>query len=175
MGDKRKLQSEIDRTLKKIDEGLDVYDRIYQKVVDAESQSNKEKYEVRMLARCLTSESCPGRPWRGAVTSRDGPRPDAISGPAGRVDASPGAPRAADARPPRPASVPRPKKTLASGHLVSSPPPPPARPAPRPPALTILDHPSPPRRVPGRPQEGDQEAPALPRSGQAVGGQQRRP
>ena len=28
MGDKRKLQSEIDRTLKKIDEGLDVYDRI---------------------------------------------------------------------------------------------------------------------------------------------------
>ena len=175
MGDKRKLQSEIDRTLKKIDEGLDVYDRIYQKVVDAESQSNKEKYEVRMLARCLTSESCPGRPWRGAVTSRDGPRPDAISGPAGRVDASPGAPRAADARPPRPASVPRPKKTLASGHLVSSPPPPPARPAPRPPALTILDHPSPPRRVPGRPQEGDQEAPALPRSGQAVGEQQRRP
>ena len=175
MGDKRKLQSEIDRTLKKIDEGLDVYDRIYQKVVDAESQSNKEKYEVRMLARCLTSESCPGRPWRGAVTSRDGPRPDAISGPAGRVDASLGAPRAADARPPRPASVPRPKKTLASGHLVSSPPPPPARPAPRPPALTILDHPSPPRRVPGRPQEGDQEAPALPRSGQAVGEQQRRP
>ena len=132
MGDKRKLQSEIDRTLKKIDEGLDVYDRIYQKVVDAESQSNKEKYEVRMLARCLTSESCPGRPWRGAVTSRDGPRPDAISGPAGRVDASPGAPRAADARPPRPASVPRPKKTLASGHLVSSPPPPPA-PRPDPP------------------------------------------
>lgn len=175
MGDKRKLQSEIDRTLKKIDEGLDVYDRIYQKVVDAESQSNKEKYEVRMLARCLTSESCPGRPRRGAVTSRDGPRPDAISGPAGRVDASPGAPRAADARPPRPASVPRPKKTLASGHLVSSPPPPPACPAPRPPALTILDHPSPPRRVPGRPQEGDQEAPALPRSGQAVGEQQRRP
>ena len=35
MGDKRKLQAEIDRTLKKIDEGVDVYDRIYQKVVDA--------------------------------------------------------------------------------------------------------------------------------------------
>ena len=97
MGDKRKLQSEIDRTLKKIDEGLDVYDRIYQKVVDAESQSNKEKYEVRKPARCLTLESCPGRPRRGAVTSRDGPRLDAISGPAGRIDASPGAPRAAPA------------------------------------------------------------------------------
>ena len=50
MGDKRKLQAEIDRTLKKIDEGVDVYDRIYQKVVDAESQSNKEKYEVRALS-----------------------------------------------------------------------------------------------------------------------------
>ena len=104
MGDKRKLQSEIDRTLKKIDEGLDVYDRIYQKVVDAESQSNKEKYEVRMLARCLTSESCPGRPRRGAVTSRDGPRPDAISGPAGestRLPAPRGRPTRVRPAPPR--------------------------------------------------------------------------
>ena len=124
MGDKRKLQSEIDRTLKKIDEGLDVYDRIYQKVVDAESQSNKEKYEVRKPARCLTLESCPGRPRRGAVTSRDGPRPDAISGPAGRFDASPGAPRAARGSAPRRVG---PAPGRAGGHLVSSP-------APRPPA-----------------------------------------
>ncbi len=68
MGDKRKLQAEIDRTLKKIDEGLDVYDRIYQKVVDAESQSNKEKYEVRKPARCLTLECAPAA--RGAAPSR---------------------------------------------------------------------------------------------------------
>ena len=67
MGDKRKLQSEIDRTLKKIDEGLDVYDRIYQKVVDAESQSNKEKYEVRMLARASPWNRAPAA--RGAAPS----------------------------------------------------------------------------------------------------------
>jgi hypothetical protein len=134
MGDKRKLQSEIDRTLKKIDEGLDVYDRIYQKVVDAESQSNKEKYEVRKPARCLTLESCPGRPRRGAVTSRDGPRLDAISGPAGRIDASPGAPRGADAGPPRPASVPRLKKNPSQWafSLIATPPArPPRAPTPR--------------------------------------------
>ncbi len=71
MGDKRKLQAEIDRTLKKIDEGVDVYDRIYQKVVDAESQSNKEKYEVR-------AQPCP----------RDAPAPV----PAPRVMPRPGVP-----------------------------------------------------------------------------------
>ena len=31
MGDRRKLQAEIDRTLKKIDEGVEVFDRIFNK------------------------------------------------------------------------------------------------------------------------------------------------
>lgn len=47
MGDRRKLQAEIDRTLKKIEEGVEVFDRIFNKVQDAETQNNKEKYEVR--------------------------------------------------------------------------------------------------------------------------------
>ena len=46
-GDKRKLQAEIDRTMKKIDEGIEVYDRIFQKVEGAETKEHKEKYEVR--------------------------------------------------------------------------------------------------------------------------------
>ena len=53
MGDKRKLQAEIDRTLKKIDEGVDVYDRIYQKVVDAE--------RARVTRRSMRCARCPAR------------------------------------------------------------------------------------------------------------------
>lgn len=111
MGDKRKLQSEIDRTLKKIDEGLDVYDRIYQKVVDAESQSNKEKYEVRMLARASPWNRAPAD--RGAAPSRRAMDPARTRYPAPRGESTrlpPPRARAADALPPRPASVPRPKK-----------------------------------------------------------------
>ena len=87
MGDKRKLQAEIDRTLKKIDEGVDVYDRIYQKVVDAESQSNKEKYEVRALS-CPRDAPAPvpaprvmppGRVCGRAFTRPDGPLPGGVS------------------------------------------------------------------------------------------------
>jgi CCR4-NOT transcription complex subunit 3 len=48
MGDRRKLQAEIDRTLKKIEEGVEVFDRIFNKVQDAENQNQKEKYEVRV-------------------------------------------------------------------------------------------------------------------------------
>ena len=51
MGDRRKLQAEIDRTLKKIDEGVEVFDRIFNKVQDAENQSLKEKHEVRVSSR----------------------------------------------------------------------------------------------------------------------------
>ena len=50
MGDRRKLKAEIDRTLKKIEEGVEVFDRIFNKVQDAETQNNKEKYEVRASA-----------------------------------------------------------------------------------------------------------------------------
>ena len=41
----RKLQGEITRTLKKIDEGVGIFDELYEKVYDAETQSQKLKYE----------------------------------------------------------------------------------------------------------------------------------
>ena len=47
MGDRRKLQTEIDRTLKKVEEGVEIFDRIFNKVQDSENQNQKEKYEVR--------------------------------------------------------------------------------------------------------------------------------
>ena len=47
MADRRKLQAEIDRTMKKIDEGIEVYDRIFLKVEGAETKEHNEKYEVR--------------------------------------------------------------------------------------------------------------------------------
>ena len=50
MADRRKLQAEIDRTLKKIDEGMEVFERIFQKVENAETKEHKEKYEVRLRA-----------------------------------------------------------------------------------------------------------------------------
>ena len=48
MADRRKLQAEIDRTMKKIDEGMEVFERTFQKVENAETKEHKEKYEVRM-------------------------------------------------------------------------------------------------------------------------------
>ncbi|GAU96711.1 hypothetical protein RvY_08116-2 [Ramazzottius varieornatus] len=45
MSDKRKLLAEVDRTLKKIQEGMDVFDDIWSKVQEAPTQSHKEKYE----------------------------------------------------------------------------------------------------------------------------------
>ena len=48
MADRRKLQLEIDRTMKKIDEGMEVFERTFQKVENAETKEHKEKYEVRM-------------------------------------------------------------------------------------------------------------------------------
>lgn len=41
----RKLQAEIGRTLKKVDEGVLVFDELYEKVYDADTQSQKLKYE----------------------------------------------------------------------------------------------------------------------------------
>lgn len=42
----RKLLAEIDRTLKKIAEGNDAFDEIWDKVYSAPSASQKEKFEV---------------------------------------------------------------------------------------------------------------------------------
>jgi hypothetical protein len=53
MADRRKLQAEIDRTLKKIEEGVEVFDRIFDKVTEAENQSLKEKHEARPPSRAL--------------------------------------------------------------------------------------------------------------------------
>ncbi|EIE20296.1 hypothetical protein COCSUDRAFT_58005 [Coccomyxa subellipsoidea C-169] len=45
MGANRKLQQEIDRTLKKVAEGIEVFDQIWEKVYDADNHPQKEKYE----------------------------------------------------------------------------------------------------------------------------------
>ncbi|XP_076914133.1 uncharacterized protein LOC143573027 [Bidens hawaiensis] len=45
MGASRKLQIEIDRVLKKVQEGVDVFDSIWNKVYDTENANQKEKYE----------------------------------------------------------------------------------------------------------------------------------
>mmetsp|Transcript_27005 Transcript_27005/g.80973 ORF Transcript_27005/g.80973 Transcript_27005/m.80973 type:complete len:706 (-) Transcript_27005:95-2212(-) len=46
MSANRKLQTEIDRTLKKVEEGVEVFDEIWDKVYSATQQNQKEKYEV---------------------------------------------------------------------------------------------------------------------------------
>ena len=45
-GDRRKLQTEIDRTLKKVQEGVEVFDSIWEKVHDTEHANQKEKFEA---------------------------------------------------------------------------------------------------------------------------------
>ena len=45
MADKRKLMGEIDRTLKKVDEGIIVFDDLMEKVQGARDPSHKEKHE----------------------------------------------------------------------------------------------------------------------------------
>ena len=46
MSRNRKLEKEVAQTLKKIDEGVDVFDRLYEKVYQAEEKSHKQKYET---------------------------------------------------------------------------------------------------------------------------------
>ena len=46
MSGARKLQTEIDRTLKKVEEGVEVFDEIWDKVYAATQQNQKEKYEM---------------------------------------------------------------------------------------------------------------------------------
>ena len=41
----RKLQAEIDKVLKKVEEGVELFDEITDKVYNASQQSLKEKYE----------------------------------------------------------------------------------------------------------------------------------
>lgn len=45
MSNARKLQSEIDKIMKKIAEGVEVFDEIWDKVYSATQQNQKEKYE----------------------------------------------------------------------------------------------------------------------------------
>ncbi|KAI3779144.1 hypothetical protein L2E82_08689 [Cichorium intybus] len=46
MGSSRKLQGEIDRVLKKVQEGVDVFDRVWNKVYDTEDANQREKLEA---------------------------------------------------------------------------------------------------------------------------------
>ncbi|KAK8953007.1 hypothetical protein KSP40_PGU008988 [Platanthera guangdongensis] len=46
MGASRKLQGEIDRVLKKVQEGVDLFDGIWNKVYDTENANQKEKFEA---------------------------------------------------------------------------------------------------------------------------------
>ncbi|KAL9323888.1 hypothetical protein ACSQ67_008745 [Phaseolus vulgaris] len=46
MGASRKLQGEIDRVLKKVQEGIEVFDSIWNKVYDTENANQKEKFEA---------------------------------------------------------------------------------------------------------------------------------
>ncbi|KAF7030939.1 hypothetical protein CFC21_042367 [Triticum aestivum] len=46
MGASRKLQGEIDRVLKKVQEGVDVFDNIWNKVYDTANANQKEKFEA---------------------------------------------------------------------------------------------------------------------------------
>lgn len=46
MGATRKLQGEIDKVLKKVQEGVDLFDSIWNKVYDTENANQKEKFEA---------------------------------------------------------------------------------------------------------------------------------
>ena len=47
----RKLQGEIDRTLKKVQEGVEVFDEIWEKVYNAQNQNQKEKFESELKSQ----------------------------------------------------------------------------------------------------------------------------
>lgn len=46
MAEKRKLQTEIQQNLKKVDEGVELFDEIWEKVYSADNQTLKEKFEA---------------------------------------------------------------------------------------------------------------------------------
>ena len=51
MAANRKLQGEIDRTLKKVQEGVEVFDEIWEKVYSAQNQNQKEKFEAELKSQ----------------------------------------------------------------------------------------------------------------------------
>ena len=51
MAANRKLQGEIDRTLKKVQEGVDIFDEIWEKVYNAQNQNQKEKFEAELKSQ----------------------------------------------------------------------------------------------------------------------------
>eukprot|EP00965_Chrysotila_dentata_P226371 6195367-Pleurochrysis_carterae.AAC.2 len=51
MAANRKLQSEIDRTLKKVQEGVEIFDEIWEKVYNAQNQNQKEKFEGELKSQ----------------------------------------------------------------------------------------------------------------------------
>jgi len=51
MAANRKLQSEIDRTLKKVQEGVEIFDEIWEKVYGAQNQNQKEKFESELKSQ----------------------------------------------------------------------------------------------------------------------------
>lgn len=51
MAANRKLQGEIDRTLKKVQEGVEVFDEIWEKVYNAQNQNQKEKFESELKSQ----------------------------------------------------------------------------------------------------------------------------
>lgn len=51
MAANRKLQAEIDRTLKKVQEGVDYFDEIWEKVYNAQNANQKEKFEAELKSQ----------------------------------------------------------------------------------------------------------------------------
>ncbi|KAL1529642.1 hypothetical protein AB1Y20_000584 [Prymnesium parvum] len=51
MAANRKLQGEIDRTLKKVQEGVEIFDEIWEKVYGAQNQNQKEKFESELKSQ----------------------------------------------------------------------------------------------------------------------------
>ena len=51
MAANRKLQGEIDRTLKKVQEGVEIFDEIWEKVYGAQNQNQKEKFEAELKSQ----------------------------------------------------------------------------------------------------------------------------
>lgn len=51
MAANRKLQGEIDRTLKKVQEGVEIFDEIWEKVYSAQNQNQKEKFESELKSQ----------------------------------------------------------------------------------------------------------------------------
>ena len=51
MAANRKLQGEIDRTLKKVQEGVELFDEIWEKVYGAQNQNQKEKFESELKSQ----------------------------------------------------------------------------------------------------------------------------